>query len=160
MQDQSNQDLIPHTKLVQKIVLTHRNKKVMKTTRKHLTITTIVLVTLAPMIATANSGNGINPFQGFYGQFSTGYESNSFTNTSLRYTNVSPLSITAAAPISPPTKQLQACRLLLVWATTFHSMKNGYWALARTIHFLRKPRVSSQLEIPLSYSPHLRLGSN
>ena len=90
MQDQSNQDLIPHTKLVQKIVLTHRNKKVMKTTRKHLTITTIVLVTLAPMIATANSGNGINPFQGFYGQFSTGYESNSFTNTSLRYTNVSP----------------------------------------------------------------------
>lgn len=42
------------------------------------------------MASLANSGNGTNPFNGFYGQLATGYETNSFTQTSLSYTNISP----------------------------------------------------------------------
>lgn len=63
----------------------------MTTLLKNLTTATITLAILSPLIATANPGGGLNPFQGFYGQLSTGYESNSFTNTNLRYTNVTPI---------------------------------------------------------------------
>jgi hypothetical protein len=48
------------------------------------------LMGLVPIASAAAQGNGLNPFAGFYGQISTGYESNAFSNTSTRYTNVSP----------------------------------------------------------------------
>ena len=58
---------------------------------KTLANATITLTALSPLLAVANPGGGLNPFQGFYGQLSTGYEYNSFTNTNLRYTNVTPV---------------------------------------------------------------------
>jgi outer membrane immunogenic protein len=48
------------------------------------------LVSLVATTSTAASESKTNPFQGFYGQISTGYESNSFSNTSTRYTNITP----------------------------------------------------------------------
>jgi len=48
------------------------------------------LVSLVATTSAAASESKANPFQGFYGQISTGYESNSFSNTSTRYTNISP----------------------------------------------------------------------
>jgi len=68
-------------------------KGVAMQTTKYLASISISLLSLFPLIATANGGSGINPFQGFYGQVSTGYESNSFTNTTTRYTNISPVEI-------------------------------------------------------------------
>ena len=43
-----------------------------------------------PLVAIANPGLNTQAFVGFYGQLATGYESNSFTNTTTRYTNVNP----------------------------------------------------------------------
>ena len=48
------------------------------------------LLSLVATTSTAAAESKANPFQGFYGQISTGYESNSFSNTSTRYTNISP----------------------------------------------------------------------
>lgn len=45
---------------------------------------------LFPLTSVANPELKLNPFAGFYGQFATGYESNSFTNTTTRYENFIP----------------------------------------------------------------------
>lgn len=57
---------------------------------KRLVLLVMSLFGLAQLPFTANADSGLNPFQGFYGQIATGFESNSFTNTTTRYTNVSP----------------------------------------------------------------------
>lgn len=51
--------------------------------------TVVGCIGFLPLSAVA-TGLKTQAFTGFYGQFSTGYESNSFTNTTTRYTNVSP----------------------------------------------------------------------
>lgn len=48
------------------------------------------LVAIAPLSSAQASETRNNPFAGFYGQLATGYESNSLTNTTTRYTNVDP----------------------------------------------------------------------
>jgi outer membrane protein W len=60
---------------------------------KRLVPLLLSLLGLAQLPLTANADSGLNPFQGFYGQIATGYESNSFSNTTTRYTNVSPAEI-------------------------------------------------------------------
>lgn len=60
---------------------------------KYLATITISLLGLNLLTATASADSGLNPFQGFYGQMATGFESNTFGNTTTRYTNVSPAEI-------------------------------------------------------------------
>jgi outer membrane immunogenic protein len=62
-------------------------------TQKYLLPFALCLAGIAHHNLAVASGSGINPFQGFYGQIATGYESNSFSNTTTRYTNVSPIEI-------------------------------------------------------------------
>jgi hypothetical protein len=62
-------------------------------TQKYLLPFALCLAGVAHHTSAIASGSGINPFQGFYGQIATGYESNSFSNTTTRYTNVSPIEI-------------------------------------------------------------------
>lgn len=58
---------------------------------KYISLVAVGMFGLYPFTAMAAPETGINPFQGFYGQIATGYENNSFSDTSTRYTNVSPV---------------------------------------------------------------------
>lgn len=49
-----------------------------------------VFTLLVSSVVCQSAFSQANPFEGFYGQLSTGYESNSFTDTSTQYTNLPP----------------------------------------------------------------------
>lgn len=95
------------------------------TIKRYLIFT--MLTAWAPALALANSSREINPFAGSYAQFSTGYESNSFTNTTSRYTNVSPASYYSSG-INVASNQT-ASGVPLIMGLGYHFALNEKWIM-------------------------------